>query len=150
MKPRSLPDTLSGLLACAIDDARQLDRSLYLPYAGEWHVQQQNLCQVCLSGAVMASSLEADPLKELSPSDFPQDAMNKLFALNRMRCGDWITAWHHLYGGSPSLTVSNRLLELPQPQYCHFDGWEHFEAHLRCLEALVPHLRTIESLNESC
>jgi len=150
MKPRSLPDTLSDLLTCAIDDARQLDRSRYLPSARQWHVHQENQCLVCLSGAVMAASLEADPLIELAPSDFPHNAMHKLYALNRIRCGNWIDAWVFLHGSPPSLLIRNRLSDLPSPRFSHFQGWDQFDAHLRCLEALVPHLRTIEQLNESC
>ena len=149
MKPRSLPETLSGLLTSAINDARQLDRSRYLPSARQWHVHQENQCQVCLSGAVMAASLEADPLIELVPSDFPHNAMHKLYALNRIRCGNWIDAWVFLHGSPPSLLIRNRLSDLPSPRFSHFDGWDQFDAHLLSLELFVPQLRSIEQLDDS-
>ncbi len=37
MRDAVLPDTVSGLLKVAIDDARSLSRRKYLPYYGDWH-----------------------------------------------------------------------------------------------------------------
>ena len=69
--PHSLPDTMSGLLATAIDDARQLDRTLYHPRCGEWHTAWEHRpCQVCLAGSVIAGSLGASHHQTLYPNIF--------------------------------------------------------------------------------
>lgn len=146
MTAATLPDTLSGLIAAAVRDARSLDRSRYIPHSREWHVPENKHCLVCLAGTMIAGSLNARPQREYSPSDFTQDAMNKLYALNRTRYGNWIAAWDHFYGNLPSPYTCSKLAALPAPA-CHwFADWTQFDKCLRSLERIIPQLRDIEQL----
>ena len=141
-----LPDTLSGLITIALRDARSLDRERYLPHAREWHEPSNSHCLVCLSGAVMSVSFKASPRHPCTPTNFPALEMDKLFALNKVREGNWIWAWTLFYGSPTRRSLKRRLAALPAPSFSNFYSWPDFEAHLQSLERIVPRLRKIEDL----
>ena len=141
----SLPDTLSGLLATAIDDARQLDRTLYHPRSGEWHTAWEHRpCQVCLAGSVIAGSLGASHHQTLYPNSFRGPIRNRLESLDYMRHGKWILAFKALYQRHPNLSTARRLNRLPRPDNKNFNGCQEFDSHLDSLEAIFPDLQQIE------
>ena len=144
MTTSTLPDTLSKLITAAVRNARSLNRSLYIPFAREWHVPENGRCLVCLAGTMMAGSLNARPQREYSPSDFAHIDMDKLFALNKLREGNWIAAWNLFYGGRPGPSTTAQLSALAAHSFPMFGGWTQFDEHLRSLERTVPRLRKIE------
>ena len=144
MTHSKLPGTLSDLITAAVGDARSLNRSLYIPCAREWHVPENGRCLVCLAGTMMAGSLNARPQREYSPSDFTHIDRDKLFALNKLREGNWTAAWNLFYGGRPGPAAATRLSALAAPSFPLFGGWTQFDEHLRSLEQTVPRLRKIE------
>lgn len=52
-----------------------------------WHFACKTKCYVCMAGAVMAGTLEADIEHDLSPCNTVDDTMNKLRLINHWRCG---------------------------------------------------------------
>ena len=143
----ALPATLADLLTVAISDARQLDPELYSPRSGHWHYMiNDSPCYVCLAGCVIAVSLHHSPYFDKQPWMFPQHTADKLYALNYMRCGRWLDAYHLLYGHVPARFIETELFYLRMPKMNTFDNWDDFHVHLDSLESIVPDLRRIESL----
>ena len=146
-EPQRLPDTLAGLLECALDDASTLDIGTYIPYSGNWHTRRRDYpCEVCLAGCIMAASLKNPPTRTLIPDMFSADTEQKLDIVDSMRCGNWRAAFTCLYQQEPTAEISRELFHIPTPRLCHFYGWIEFEQHLRSLTALLPQLREIDAL----
>ena len=142
----SLPDTMSDLLAAAIADARQLNTTLYHPQCQEWHnPNRKGLCQVCLSGSVIAGSLKAPRFRTLTPWMFRGSIHRKLESLNYMRVGKWILAYKSFHRRWASVPTSRRLFHLPEPDNSDFKGWPQFLKHLDSLESIIVFLRDIEA-----
>ena len=79
----------SELIYCAVRDLRSCEQDdRYEVAMGNWHSPGpcNEICSVCLAGAVMAKTLGADHDKFLRPSHFP-DATNLLDALDWLRQG---------------------------------------------------------------
>ena len=145
MKPQPLPGTLSGLLDAAIADARRLSRRTYKPHYYEWHtLNDHRQCEICLGGSLIAGTLRFSPLTDLAPWMLPNATKNKLEALDAMRSGDWLSAYHLLYQQEPSIRIEARLSCLPQPSHADFIGWRAFNSHLQSLQRIIPKLRKIE------
>ncbi len=137
--------SMSDLLEVAIRDARTLDPRIYHPNSVTWHVaDEQEQCQVCLAGSVIAGTLAATPDQTLSPDCFPSDTPGKLEALNFMRKGHWVFAFYEFYRHWPRTSIEDRLRKLPKPINADFTGWHAFRAHLDSLESILPELREIE------
>ena len=148
-QPDTLPDTMSGLLAAAIDDARKLDTTLYQPRCQEWHTAwNHSPCQICLSGSVIAGALDAPHDQTFSPRMFKGAIPRKLESLNFMRLGKWILAFKAFYQRWPKIPSARLLFHLPCPHSKSFIGWREFNEHLDSLEAILDKLREIEA-NES-
>jgi hypothetical protein len=89
----TLPNTLSELLALAIEDMRviakdpryELDMNLF-------HSPIGDKCYVCLAGSVMARTLKLPPGENYIPDEFDKDTFNKLYALDALRIGDLVEA----------------------------------------------------------
>ncbi len=140
-----LPGTLSGLLAAAIDDARRLDRDCYRPASFRWHCPvEEGPCEVCLAGSVIARTYRSSRSLAMLPSMFSFPIYRKLYALENMRCGEWLNAYLTLYETPAPLAIEDRLLLLPMPAHSEFDNWPEFDAHLDSLEPVVGELREIE------
>lgn len=89
-----LPDLPSQLIRLALKD---LDATLkdprYIVDMEIWHVPSHNdICHVCLAGAVMAKSLNQPPDYATNPSIFDLDTGQKLHALDFFRTGSVLTA----------------------------------------------------------
>ena len=143
--PPQLPETMSGLLEAALIDARKLDRVAYYPDAERWHSPDKDgTCAVCLAGILIAVTFSAPPNKVVVPDSFSADVMRKLNSLDCMRLGAWNLAYKRFYGREPSLSISNGLSFLPQPDFSNFNGWDDFQYHLDSLEQAVQPLRQVE------
>ena len=145
MQQQQLPDTLSGLLEAAVDDARSLDRDLYLPNHVEWHCPDDyDHCEICLAGAVIAGRLNVRSYSESSPKEFAYATAMKLSAIDKMRTGHWRSAFDILHDYHPPVDPHLLFVELPAPDFPYFTDWEEFDMHLRSLDAIIPRLREIE------
>lgn len=85
-----LPDAPSALIRLALDDLRKCETSAkYWINMGEWHGPNDGdheVCDVCLAGAVMAQSLDADSRAYTTPGEFGNNS-KKLTALDSFRAG---------------------------------------------------------------
>lgn len=86
---KTLPDKASELIRLAIDDLEKTEKDdRYKINMTRWHVpdyEDYKVCSVCLAGAVMAQSLDANPYEWVSPSVYQIDVALKLKALNYLR-----------------------------------------------------------------
>lgn len=140
-----LPSTMAGLLQCAIDDARKLDRSIYFPNYDVWHnPHDSNCCEVCLAGSVIAGRLHASPCDRVTSISFDERTEDLLDALDNMRCGHWDKAFGLIYDFTPPLHISDYLREIPAVAHSSFYGWEQFDTHLKSMVALLPDLEVID------
>ena len=98
MKNITLPKTLNGLLAAAVSDAKSLNRKLYIPHFAYWHRPHiGHRCEVCLAG-----SLECNRNDNVLVHMLDEPLKVKVEALNAMRRGGFINAYHILYNRRPS------------------------------------------------
>ena len=89
MTINTLPDLPSALIRAALLDLRACEADpLYSIYMYDWHTPRMNVCYVCLAGAVMAKSLQADVGVHTLPCNYGPDLNDKLNALNELRVGD--------------------------------------------------------------
>ena len=145
-EPCRLADTMAGLLATAIADARSLDPDTYMPFCLNWHdVNSLNVCEVCLAGSVIAVSLKNSPTMTITPESFSPNTENKLRAIDSMRGGNWLLAFGFVYGQCPE-EIADRLRILPKPKHADFIGWDRLHAHLDSLESILPELRQVDEL----
>lgn len=145
-----LPDTMSGMLAVAVKDARKLPRALYEPQSMRWHsFTPHNTCQVCLAGAVIAGTLKTPRDRTVYPQQLAGDATRKLESLDYIRRGEWLMAFKCFYLRWPKIPAGRLLHHLPTPSDTHFNGWDEFSRHLDSLEAAIPELREIEASEAS-
>ena len=149
MRTLTLPNTLSETLALAINDARQLDRTLYHPHCRFWHgynTDFRDRCVVCLAGSIISQSFKTDRNICTSPSDYPIEINRKLSAINLCRIGDFLSAFQTFYNRVPAQDEQwDRLNRLAVPRHYDFIGWEQFDAHLDSIESIIPLLREIEN-----
>lgn len=146
MNNNTLPNTLNGLLAVAVSDAKSINRRLYVPHFGYWHEPEvDGRCGVCLAGCVIAGSLQHSRSSEVSFRHLQPPVRNKIEALDKMRIGSFSKAYRTLYGHKPSNTIRARLDALPGPHQPFFFGWRQFNSHIRSLELIIPMLREIEA-----
>lgn len=145
MQHQTLPETLYGLLETAIPGSKNLNRRQYRPRYDKWHtVSDDGLCEVCLTGSVMAVTLGCSPDDDLQPCMFPSSIRWKLEALHFMSIGHWVHAYGLVHLVEPCLLTEARLSRLPVPAHSQFIGWRQFNAHLRSLGRIIPKLRNIE------
>ena len=148
MNTPSLPDTLSDTLALAINDARSLDRTLYLPHYRFWHgyhTTHSDKCLVCLAGSIISRTLKVDRLTIITPGCYPLVTDRKLRAINACRSGDFNSAFSLFHDFILPAELQVRLISLPNPVRIIFIGWEEFSTHLDSLESIIPALRVIEN-----
>ena len=93
-----LPDLPSELLALALDDLKkcQADEQ-YSFYMGNWHAPrdynaEDDVCNVCVAGAVIGKTLGANPKYSYTPSSYPNAISYKLMALDNFRMGNVLSA----------------------------------------------------------
>ena len=77
---------LEDLVLCAENDAE------YEINMGTWHepygTGNTTVCLVCLSGAVMAQSLDVATNREVDPNSFDRQTQSQLLMLNHLRMGN--------------------------------------------------------------
>lgn len=114
MQPYSdrLPDKLHKLIKVAYKDIMTIaNDSRYVLNMKTWHeVNSDNRCHVCLAGAVMAGSLNADIKDTLDIDDFSSVA-DSLYAINYIRMGEYTFALREFY---LSRTGEYKFLEFPE------------------------------------
>jgi len=146
LKEQTLPDTMHGLLAVAIADAKAISRRKYQPHFGYWHCPLDNgKCLVCLAGSIIARSLNSPSTAMIRPSFLSPGVQRKMDAINAMRHGNWQYAYHLIYNSAPDCSTLDSLLFLPTPAQCDFIGWRQFNAHLKSLQRILPKLRAVEN-----
>ena len=154
------PERLSDLITLAIADARNLDRTRYLPLAEAWHRGYPETpgvppcsCNVCLAGCMIAGALEAscaDDVRVCNPTGDRTRAITiedpdwhyALYSVDGARQGLWLGAVV-----TPGYIVDDnttrRLREVPPPDQDTFAGWNEFDIHLASLEDRVTRLRRL-------
>ena len=142
--------SLAELIRVAIADAGKLDEEIYRPDAATWHVPWRHYdraladprrCSVCLAGAVIAGHLGGTPDRDLTPGNYEDETYGALYALDKVRRGDWA-------GACSSLNQERRADEvgvLGIPVERDFHGWDEFRAHLRSLENCAKALASFEA-----
>lgn len=89
----TLPDTPSELLLIALKDLESVENNeSYIVDMGTWHsptLRDNNVCHVCLGGAVIAGTLKIDPSFLLYVDSFENhpDIVKKLLALDSFKEG---------------------------------------------------------------
>ena len=146
-------DRLSNLIKVAITDAKRLhtnQRKNYHPHFADWHSPSSTLldtpvkCRICLTGAVLAGTLQGDITKCLLPHDYSADA-DKLRALNAVRTGDLPQAHNFFYGREASLAQRHAYKKLKKLiKHDDFIGWRRFLRHVESLEVLARELASFE------
>ena len=93
----TLPDTLGALLAVAVEDLEKVivgnEHYRFTPLVWHRYDKDDNVCNVCLAGAVMAGSLGADPYSRFTPCDYATPITKKLDALDSCLYGKWQTVF---------------------------------------------------------
>ncbi len=134
-KSTELPNKLSALIRVALADLRKCEEDpKYVIFMEDWHVPQDNgVCAVCLAGAVMAKSLNADVRYRLLPLDFIGPVIsNKLRALNDARLGDVGAALCNL---RISGLYAEEQFKYDRPITCTEDDFEEFHTQMCILAA---------------
>ena len=140
-----LPSTMSSLLEAAIKDARNIDRSRYMPFSEEWHnALNSSVCEVCLAGSLIAETFLIPFDLDFAPFMFSDVTMRKLEAVDSMRCGFWRRVFDLIYAEVPNKAISDKLEALGMPDNADFYGWGEFDRLLNSLESLLPRLREID------
>ncbi len=150
------PGKLSDLIELAIADARKLDRSRYTPRWRTWHTPEpaDSKCMVCLAGAIIAGTLgcsanvtinlsteeRGDPSSELITDVAWRRALT---ALEQVREGDCLLAFHTLHGHIPEDELSDEIEALREPTHAEFNTWKKLDAHLRSLAVRARKLRKL-------
>ena len=79
----------SALVRLALRDEEKAHTSRrYRVVMRAWHKPGKFKCAVCFAGAVMAFTLDADPMHDLCPEWFDHNTSNCLLALNYFRIGN--------------------------------------------------------------
>lgn len=100
----ALPNTLSGLLDLAVQDAQKCEAlpELYRLDMGRWHTPEAGVCVICMAGAVIAQTLGVSHASDVrvwlnAPcSAALEPARKQLLAINDMRLGDFEDAVKNL------------------------------------------------------
>lgn len=94
-KPRkTLPRTPSKLIRLALRDLSKIEKdprytiNMSVFHTPKFNGELENICQVCLAGAVMANTLKVPVMEDVGPGRFALDISNPLLALDFFRMGD--------------------------------------------------------------
>lgn len=100
MTTTHLPATLHELIMLALDDLKAVENTPgYKIDMSHWHIYDRTdeVCSVCLAGAVMARHLDAGQRDDLCPRDFNHRDADKLMSLDWARRGMWRDALLSFY-----------------------------------------------------
>jgi hypothetical protein len=89
-----LPDKLSDLIQMALGDLMKVEQNgNYEIDMNSWHMPRpNNLCRVCMAGAVLARFLKPDEYCSSPEGMFDRDTLLKLLAIDLVRVGCLRTA----------------------------------------------------------
>ena len=122
------PADLAALIRLAMADAEKLDPEAYEPYSSVWHKLDER-CEVCFAGAVMAVTLDARINGEYEPGDFSPAWTRALYALEHVRCAQWLRLANNGWLTSAESVVLSSEFE------CSPDGlfvsWDQFDEFLK-------------------
>ena len=141
---KNLPD----LIELAIRDAEGLDRDMYYPFSSVFHSSnypEHGFCNFCLSGAVMAGTLNRPYNEDHYPSRVYNGRKHnaaQLNALDAVRTGNYISAAEWL-GYELTNDEISELKLLPAPKEPFFDGWKEFDEHIESLKEISKQIRGI-------
>ena len=175
IKDLSACEKLSDVLELAIHDAKSIDPQLFQPIHSDWarKYKGEEVCQICLAGAVIAkhlypSDIAEDESFDVTPYDFVIDNKQKLSALDDLREAQFGCAhayyqrWSHpdpnmrqdgIYVDIDMNACDNfeaAVLKLLPTALTHdnsaeFRDWPEFRRHLDWLEhEVLPALRHVE------
>ena len=151
MTPKyKLPAKPSEILHTAVKNFSAIDRTKYIPTYHVFHdtTRKPGVCRICLSGAVMAVTLETPPTASVDPSQLVSnghltyDDVMTLIALDQARTGNWEQFFHNVYTGREEPHIQNLLNQLAQiPPVCPlFTTWDDLDQHLayitKCAELI--------------
>ena len=141
------PADLPALIQLAVADARSLDRDLYVPRFGFWHMGSvgNQKCKVCFAGAVMAVRLYANPEEPFyEPKDFSMKWMRALEALDHLRqCMIASDAADKLI--SEGWLTSAELSALDHSESFVFNDWPSFDRFLMWAEGVADTINAIRA-----
>ena len=132
------PRTLSEILNLGIESMRGLDRLVYRADHAHWHKPDRDedgeeVCRVCLAGAVMARVFNSDPNWPDQPSMHASYWEDCLRALEEMRLGQVATAANRI--GVPVNTIPDQLRYVNITE-SSFKDWEDTDIFLDEMETL--------------
>jgi hypothetical protein len=136
---KTLPDKPSELIRLAISDLCKVEKNpVYRINMNRWHHlnYKDMVCEVCLAGAVMAGSLDADPYLSISPFSFKPSIYYKLQALDEFRLGTFFEGVGYLeHAGAISLDERVKLEELlgAKPHERHEENSAQFKSDMLAL-----------------
>jgi len=134
-----LPKKPSELLKLAINDMRELDRSIYDPFSFSWHVPiydddyQFKHCRVCLAGAVLAYSLQVDCQENAGSYSNGGENFHQLQALENLRQGKIGQALDFLGMNHTKYELPDRV----DVKHSMFSSWEQADFFLVEMDHLV-------------
>ena len=142
-------DTLHGLLRVALDDARKINRDVYLPTSLEWHARQTypaQQCRICLAGYVMVEHLQVRPWERRFPGYFDRKTHDRLLAIDALRLGGIETAWDCLQKKGepfpfPVLSLPYSVIRDQVISVAAFKSWEDWDAAVPVYERLHDALK---------
>ena len=133
--------SISALIDVAIEDAKNIDRSLYEADSGEWHsgLAFNAHCFVCVAGFVIAETLNSQIEFKKSPVYFPDNIDRSLLALDNLRVGNFKGAKRLLHLEYPNF-IEDRFCTF----YSMFKNWEEADLHLKHLSKISGKIREAE------
>jgi hypothetical protein len=137
---KTLPDKPSELIRLAIGDLCKVEKNpIYRINMNVWHSPNYKdmICEVCLAGAVMAGSLDANPSFLTSPLDYCEPSIYcKLQALDKFRRGTFLEGVSYLErAGAISSDERVKLEELlgAKPHERHEENSAQFKSDMLAL-----------------
>lgn len=161
-KYAGLPDKLWQMLTLALADLSTVEKmkDTYVVEMNQWHspgftdiaekprdrewfgsndglTKPKSLCAVCFGGSVMACTLKADHLENVTTEDFPPFIACKLDACDSARTGEIIDALNQFYGdwGFPESGLSH--VDVP-------DYGEDRVGFRKGIQAMIKQLKAVD------
>lgn len=96
---KALPKKLSDRILLALHDLELCEADPnYEIEMGNWHVPWKGICEVCLSGSVMAKTLRTPIIDTKYPKNFPDKLRDQLEDIELVRTGTGpVDDWYFTY-----------------------------------------------------
>ena len=152
--------TLSGLVEAIVDAGAKLDRDLYLPYASDWHIPDDELkrCRVCDAGAVLATLCKLPAETRIGSMATMDEFDQRLCAMDYIRHGEYETAAEAIELDIPN-NACIALCKIDPPLHSDWSSqvlswrtpegiahiWEMFDLHIYDLrDRVLPALQALD------